>query len=183
MDSQAYIDTLLDEPDTFQDFALRLIGALSAFFPSWDAFEINNVVTWAFATFNVSSLTPTPLFCLSSLIQAFRPLYPTHDMSCHDPDMTRLQVLTAYLDGDLDTVAAIRRPLLSEAGPYSDTCPGPAPAPSPTPPPAPRRSAAPSPFPAAAPSPSAHALTAADRHDRHASGPSPAYAMRNISQY
>ena len=97
--------------------------------------------------------------------------------------MTRMQVLTAHLDGDLDTVAAIRRPLLSDAGPYSITCPGPAPAPPPTPPPAPRRSAAPSPSPAAAPSPSAHASTAADRHDRHASGPSAAYTMRNISQY
>jgi len=33
MDPQAYIDTLQDERNTFQDVALRLTGARSAFLP------------------------------------------------------------------------------------------------------------------------------------------------------
>jgi len=120
---------------------------------------------------------------LSSLSQALWPFYPTHTTSRDDTDMTRMQVLTAHLDGDLDTVAAIGRLLLSDSIPYSITCPGPAPAPPPLPPPAPRRSAAPSPSGAAAPSPSAHASTAADRPDRYTSALSTVYSMRNISQY
>jgi len=38
--------------------------------------------------------------------------------------MNRKQVVDAYLAGELDTVAAIRRPVLSDAGPYSITSPG-----------------------------------------------------------
>jgi len=80
-------------------------------------------------------------------------------------------------------VAAILRLLLSDAGPYSITCPGPAAAPAPTLPPALRRFTAPCPSPAATHAPSDHASTAADRHDRHASSLSTAYNTRNISQY
>jgi len=90
MGAQAYVDTVHDEHGTFQDVANCLTGARSAFLPSWDAFDINNVFTWAFPIPDVPSFTPTQLFRLSSLIQALWTFYPTHDKSRHEPDMTRL---------------------------------------------------------------------------------------------
>jgi len=152
MGAHAYVDTVHDEHGTFQDVAKSLTGARSAFLPSWDAFDINNVFTWAFPI----------LVCLSSLTQALWTIYPTHNKSRHEPDMTRLLDLTASLDWDLDMVAAILRLLLSDAGPYSITCPGPALTPLPTPPPALCRFTAPCPSPAATHAPSDHASTATD---------------------
>jgi len=114
MDPQAYIDTIQDEPESFQDVSDRLTGARDAFLPTWDAFEINNVVTLAFASFDVNSLSPTQLFRLSSLIQSIWPLYPTHNTTRHSPTMTRKQVLDAY-------PPATSTPSPPSAVPYSPT--------------------------------------------------------------
>jgi len=119
MEPAAFIVTLFEEPTSFQGLSDRLTATQDDFLPEWTAFVVNNVITWALSSYDTSTLTPTQLFRVSSLIQAVWPLDPVHNATRHNPHMTRKKVLDTYLDGDLDTVATIRRRLLSAAGPYS----------------------------------------------------------------
>jgi len=189
MEPSDFIAILFEERTSFQDLSDRLTAAQDAVLPDWTAFDINNVVTWAFSAYETTALTPTQLFRVSSLIQAVWPLYLVHNTARHDPTMTRKKVLHSYLDGDLDTIAAIRRPLLSAAGPYSLSNPA-ADLPPPHPPsvasapPAPLGPIVPVPPPADA-HPASHtddSTTAATPPLGPPRSPSSAHTVRNISQ-